>query len=64
MALEGTGDKIQGKVREVKGAVTGERATDDAYDANGTDDRFDTATLSPTHQISDTRRHTDKETAS
>ena len=42
----------------IKGAVTGERATDD------TDDRLDTATLSPTHQISDTSRHTDKETAS
>jgi len=42
----------------IKGAVTGERATDDVQG------RLDTATLSPTHQISDTRRHTDKETAS
>ena len=25
MAFEGTGDKIQGKAREVKGAVTGDR---------------------------------------
>ena len=48
----------------IKGAVTGERATDGTYDTNDTDDRLDTAALSPTHQISDTRRHTDKETAS
>jgi len=42
----------------IKGAVTGERATDDVQG------RLDTAAISPTHQISDTRRHTDKETAS
>lgn len=40
----------------IKGAVTGERASDDTP-------RSDTPVLSPTHQISDTRRH-QQETAS